>query len=773
MPDCTANDEISNLKQNCITKTGEIINAIKEQKQEAIITGNVCSREINKQLIKYVKEQITESAIKELLQNEVGVISTPCELQIKDNIETDKILLTFRAISLHGTKYNDFEIPIEILYEFEITKRFKHQTLGELLYTLTLLPRQSVDVSVVSRQNHLNVDNPNCLPERLSPMSDHKLFLDLFRNALSETSITKNNAISDCVNNWELNRNISSVNPNYISVGHGSFQTLGASRDAIASLTTYAKSVSRSALLTLKDLTATTIAEVSSVPKPFFKEGRAYESKSRTYTNPNITKSITYKFYKVNDRCELKFNLTSVTFRIMSPDNLCLMPKPPCRTLGIEILPTSVSATSVSLSQRDAANKIVNTAKTLHRGSVRSASQDTCIPRDSSRDSSTTCVNQNVAGDNCTANNRRINLPCEQRLKFVPTFYELDKDFICNARNNILSYLKIVIAETQILDQIHFTIHGFQNDRRGRNQYGMQEKVARRKEQHGNQLARYEFEAPGTVLHNATTIKFSLSSCSFATNLNNDDAGVNIWRQEIDIPRNGFVVKACLDDCVVSENQQYINKLKELDIEAKKLVIQLLLAIVTGAKTIDASLLDLIKSIVAGNVLESICESCTNSGTSNCDSTEKLSSHKLLEILLALKLESASTNNDVVQQLINITRQQSNGQTTGCQTTGCQTNSYQTTGCQTTDQTTDCQTTDCQTTGQTTGQTNCQLGNETNNCQQNNNSNSSQLTFQENLTNNENTNSTNNDQGFSGFRQSDTTYSQPMFNIGPTEGNNN
>lgn len=241
-------------------------------------------------------------------------------------------------------------VPVEVVLRFRLERCSGPLTLGDLLYTTTLLPGEQVRLVTSDRHSRFSFDSDCQLASRQYTTSEESFYLAGMANATSDLNVVSGGSQSSDFHNSStsgggsagLDLGIFSIGG---SVAAASYDAQSASTFANF-LSQHAESSSHHVEAGVRAAASMSVGEVSSRNHAQGESEDQYESASRTFTNPNRCHALTFLFYRI-DKCQtVKFTLVSIDRRVddpAAPTGVELNPPPPPR--NVAVIPDAILGT--------------------------------------------------------------------------------------------------------------------------------------------------------------------------------------------------------------------------------------------------------------------------------------------------------------------------------------------------------------------------------------------------------------------------------------------
>jgi hypothetical protein len=242
-------------------------------------------------------------------------------------------------------------VLVEVTLHFRLTRCFGPLALGDLAYSTTLFPAETIRLFTSDRHSRFTFDTESKLAYRHETTSEESYFAAGMAAAMSDISVV------------ESSRRASSFHESSVSGGGGAGLDLGffqiggsasASSHDASSVNTFAGQLSQHAETSSRHMEAatraassTSIGEVQSRTHTQGESEDHFESSSRTFTNQNRCHAVTYFFYKINKCQTLVFELVAIDRRVddpAAPTGISL--NQPDRPSTVGVIPRPVLATA-------------------------------------------------------------------------------------------------------------------------------------------------------------------------------------------------------------------------------------------------------------------------------------------------------------------------------------------------------------------------------------------------------------------------------------------
>jgi hypothetical protein len=265
----------------------------------------------------------------------------------------DQLDITYRlpfrpVVAIEGTAAQ--VIPVEVTLRFQLERCSGPLTLGDLLYSTTLLPGENVQLFTSDRHSRFSFDSSTQLASRQYTTSEDSFYLAGMANATSDLTVLAGGSQTSTFHDSAVSGGGSAgLDLGFFSIGGSaaasSYDANSASTFA-SFLSQHAQTSSRHVEAGVHAAASTSIGEVSTRTHTASESEDQYESSSRTFSNPNRCRALTFLFYRI-DKCNtVKFSLVGIDRRVddpASPTGVELNPAPPAR--NVAIIPDAILGT--------------------------------------------------------------------------------------------------------------------------------------------------------------------------------------------------------------------------------------------------------------------------------------------------------------------------------------------------------------------------------------------------------------------------------------------
>jgi hypothetical protein len=258
--------------------------------------------------------------------------------------------LPFRPASDSAAVAN---LPILIILRFRLSRCSGPLSLGDIAYTTTLLPGETVQLFTSDRHSRFSFDSETDLSYRQHTTSEESMFMAGMANAVSNVNVNQQAGSTSTYHSSAVGGGGLGIDLGFFSIGgsaSGSSYDSKATSQFASNLSQHADSSSRNMEISTRAASSTSIGEVSTRTHSEGSSEDQYESSSRTFVNPNHCHALTYLFYKLNKCQILRWELVGIERLVLdpaAPTDVQLNDPPPFN--GVTVIPDGIIATSDKL----------------------------------------------------------------------------------------------------------------------------------------------------------------------------------------------------------------------------------------------------------------------------------------------------------------------------------------------------------------------------------------------------------------------------------------
>ncbi len=277
-------------------------------------------------------------------------ITVPCCPEFQSDKACSSIDFHYRLT--HRVAVNDRTVAVEVLVKARLERCTEGHALGDLVYSNTLLPGEKVRLFSMDRRSRFTFDKESSISYRHEQTSEESMYMSSMSNFMSDLTIRDEGE----------SRNTSKGSASGSGSTSGAIETffLGASadvsgqysaestRDFMREISQHAESSSNRSVEAVRTASSVSMGEVQSRTHAEGESEDHFEAASRTFSNPNQCRAITFFFYQINKIQKVKFEVLAVTRRVIDPaGNAKVAVRPSLPDSGLSVIPSAVLASDL------------------------------------------------------------------------------------------------------------------------------------------------------------------------------------------------------------------------------------------------------------------------------------------------------------------------------------------------------------------------------------------------------------------------------------------
>lgn len=245
-------------------------------------------------------------------------------------------------------------VIVEVILRFKFTRCTLGLTLGDPVYSTTLLPGEKVRLATTDRRSRFTFDSETKLSYRSEQISEEEYYMTSVQKYMSDAAASQSgNAFQSSDSHFDFHGDAGgSINPFSLSA---SASTSAAGNHNSRSVSDYlnqqkahVQSASSQAVGATRKAHAVSVGEVSTRTHTEGSSEDHFEASSREFSNPNHCHAVTFIFYRLNKKQQIKFELESIERRVLD-ENAPVggLLQPGTARLPIALVPQDIPATSL------------------------------------------------------------------------------------------------------------------------------------------------------------------------------------------------------------------------------------------------------------------------------------------------------------------------------------------------------------------------------------------------------------------------------------------
>ncbi len=258
--------------------------------------------------------------------------------------------LTFNYRLLYPVGVQNRRVVVEVIIEAELRRCPGPLTLGDLVYTTTLLPGEKVRLFSTDRRSRFTFDSESQVSYRHEQTSEESYFMKTMADFMSDLTVRdsgRSTATSSGSTSTEAETGgiFSFLTGPSVEVSgeYNSESTL----DFFRELTRHAEGSQHRAVEGARFVNSVAVGEVNRRTHAEGESEDHFEASSRTFHNPNRCHAVTYLFHQINKTQTVYFRIVAVRRRVVDPAADNKVANRPFTSPGaVGVIPQAVLATS-------------------------------------------------------------------------------------------------------------------------------------------------------------------------------------------------------------------------------------------------------------------------------------------------------------------------------------------------------------------------------------------------------------------------------------------
>lgn len=265
-------------------------------------------------------------------------------------------VITFSRVLTYPTNVlaaNRRKVNVEVVLRFKFSRCTLGLTLGDPVYSTTLLPGEKVRLSTTDRRSRFTFDSESKLSYRSEQVSEEQYYMTAFQKYMGDSAASQSgHAQQSSDSHWDFHGDASgSINPFSLSAdastnakgNHNSHSVA----DYLNQQRAHVESSASQAVSSTHKAHSISVGEVSTRTHTQGESEDHFEASSREFSNPNKCHAVTFLFYRLNKKQTIKFELIAIERRVIddsAPIGGVLQPG--TSKLPIALVPQDVPATA-------------------------------------------------------------------------------------------------------------------------------------------------------------------------------------------------------------------------------------------------------------------------------------------------------------------------------------------------------------------------------------------------------------------------------------------
>ena len=282
-----------------------------------------------------------------------GQLDVPCCPVFPKDQVCDVLDFHYRTRHTTTVASGGRRIQVEVLIHARLERCPGPMTLGDLIYSTTLLPGEKVRLFTSDRRTRFSIDSESKVSYRHEQTSEERYYMSSMHDFMSDVSVRDAGSASS--SNKGSARGHAETSGALESLFAGPSVDVGGSYDSsstssfLRELSQHASASDRRSESGTRAASSVSVGEVSSRSHTQGESEDHQESSSREFSNANRCHAVTYFFYQINKTQTVKFKIVAIQRRVIDPAaDTRVSNNPFVADGGVTAIPNAVLATNAS-----------------------------------------------------------------------------------------------------------------------------------------------------------------------------------------------------------------------------------------------------------------------------------------------------------------------------------------------------------------------------------------------------------------------------------------
>lgn len=297
--------------------------------------------------------QSTPSAGTSAATEPTGTVIPCCPDLIRDDhcdVVNFSRVLTYPTTILAASRRR---VNVEVVIRFKFSRCTLGLTLGDPVYSTTLLPGEKVRLSTTDRRSRFTFDSESKLSYRSEQISEEQYYMTAFQKYMGDSAASQSgHAQQSSDSHWDFHGDAGgSINPFSLSADASTSASGNHNSHSVADYLNqqraHVESSASQAVSSTHKAHSISVGEVSTRTHTEGESEDHFEASSREFSNPNKCHAVTFLFYRLNKKQTIKLELIAIERRVVddsAPIGGVLQPG--VAKLPIALVPQDVPATA-------------------------------------------------------------------------------------------------------------------------------------------------------------------------------------------------------------------------------------------------------------------------------------------------------------------------------------------------------------------------------------------------------------------------------------------
>jgi hypothetical protein len=256
-------------------------------------------------------------------ENNNPMEEVPCCPALAKDTVCDVLDFHYRTRHMTNVAVGGRRVQVEVLIHARLERCPGPLTMGDLVYSTTLLPGEKVRLFTADRRTRFSIDSESRVSYRHEQTSEERFYLSSMHDFMSDLAVRDSGSANS--SNKGSARGHGETSSALGAIFSGPSVDVSGSYDAsstssfLRELSQHASASDRRSETATRAASSVSVGEVSSRSHTQGESEDHYESSSREFSNPNRCHAVTYYFYQINKTQTVKFKIVAIQRRVIDP----------------------------------------------------------------------------------------------------------------------------------------------------------------------------------------------------------------------------------------------------------------------------------------------------------------------------------------------------------------------------------------------------------------------------------------------------------------------
>ena len=254
---------------------------------------------------------------------EPNTLEVPCCPPLSKDAVCDVLDFHYRLTHPTTVVSSNRRVVVEVLIHARFERCPGPMSLGDLVYSTTLLPGEKVKLFTADRRSRFSFDSSTKVSYRNEQTSEERYYSASLHDFMSDVSVRDSgSASSSSRGSAKGHAGTSGAIQSFFggaSVDVSGSYDASSTNSFLRELSQHASSSDRRAEMGTRAASSVSVGEVSTRTHSEGESSDHFESASREFSNPNKCHAVTFYFYQINKTQTVRFKIVAIQRRVIDP----------------------------------------------------------------------------------------------------------------------------------------------------------------------------------------------------------------------------------------------------------------------------------------------------------------------------------------------------------------------------------------------------------------------------------------------------------------------